>query len=154
MISTWTPEREATLRRMWGRGESAAKIARELGGVTRNAVIGMIHRLGLGRTTAAERSEWARQKPKPKTRAKVVCAVQGCGKVLSKKNMSGVCKDHAHVPGRCQCLACIGGAVARRAAAVERPDVRVATVPRFGTSTSGGEAILRVSLKREPWLSP
>jgi GcrA cell cycle regulator len=43
----WTDERVETLKRMWGEGASASQIAKELGGVTRNAVIGKVHRLGL-----------------------------------------------------------------------------------------------------------
>lgn len=44
---TWTDERVDTLKRMWTEGQSASQIAKELGGVTRNAVIGKVHRLGL-----------------------------------------------------------------------------------------------------------
>jgi len=44
---SWTDERVETLRRMWADGQSASQIAKELGGVTRNAVIGKVHRLGL-----------------------------------------------------------------------------------------------------------
>lgn len=44
---SWTEERVETLKRMWGEGQSASSIAKELGGVTRNAVIGKVHRLGL-----------------------------------------------------------------------------------------------------------
>ncbi|KQI68092.1 GcrA cell cycle regulator [Loktanella sp. 3ANDIMAR09] len=44
---SWTDERVETLKRMWGEGQSASVIAKELGGVTRNAVIGKVHRLGL-----------------------------------------------------------------------------------------------------------
>ena len=44
---SWTDERVETLRRMWLEGQSASQIAKELGGVTRNAVIGKVHRLGL-----------------------------------------------------------------------------------------------------------
>ena len=44
---SWTDERVETLKRMWGEGQSASAIAKELGGVTRNAVIGKVHRLGL-----------------------------------------------------------------------------------------------------------
>lgn len=44
---SWTDERVETLKRMWGEGHSASQIAKELGGVTRNAVIGKVHRLGL-----------------------------------------------------------------------------------------------------------
>jgi GcrA cell cycle regulator len=43
----WTDERVETLKRMWTDGASASQIAKELGGVTRNAVIGKVHRLGL-----------------------------------------------------------------------------------------------------------
>jgi GcrA cell cycle regulator len=44
---TWTDERVETLKKMWAEGQSASQIAKELGGVTRNAVIGKVHRLGL-----------------------------------------------------------------------------------------------------------
>jgi GcrA cell cycle regulator len=44
---SWTDERFETLKRMWSEGQSASAIAKELGGVTRNAVIGKVHRLGL-----------------------------------------------------------------------------------------------------------
>ncbi|SFA56577.1 GcrA cell cycle regulator [Paracoccus halophilus] len=44
---SWTDERVETLKRMWAEGQSASQIAKELGGVTRNAVIGKVHRLGL-----------------------------------------------------------------------------------------------------------
>jgi GcrA cell cycle regulator len=43
----WTDERIATLRKMWEGGATASEIATELGGVSRNAVIGKAHRLGL-----------------------------------------------------------------------------------------------------------
>ena len=44
---SWTEERVELLRRLWQEGLSASRIASELGGVTRNAVIGKVHRLGL-----------------------------------------------------------------------------------------------------------
>jgi GcrA cell cycle regulator len=48
----WTDERVALLRKLWAEGLSASQIAKQLGGVTRNAVIGKVHRLGLaGRAT-------------------------------------------------------------------------------------------------------
>ncbi|WP_395645910.1 GcrA family cell cycle regulator [Terricaulis sp.] len=48
----WTEERVALLRKLWAEGLSASQIAKQLGGVTRNAVIGKVHRLGLaGRAT-------------------------------------------------------------------------------------------------------
>ncbi len=46
MIS-WTDERVENLKKFWQEGLSASQIAVRLGGVTRNAVIGKVHRLGL-----------------------------------------------------------------------------------------------------------
>ena len=50
---SWTDERVETLKKMWGEGQSASQIAKELGGVTRNAVIGKVHRLGLSNRATA-----------------------------------------------------------------------------------------------------
>lgn len=48
----WSETRTALLRKLWAEGLSASQIAKQLGGVTRNAVIGKVHRLGLaGRAT-------------------------------------------------------------------------------------------------------
>ncbi len=44
---SWTDERIDTLRKMWEAGQTASQIAEALGGVSRNAVIGKAHRLGL-----------------------------------------------------------------------------------------------------------
>ena len=44
---SWTDERIDQLKRLWGQGMTASQIADELGGVSRNAVIGKAHRLGL-----------------------------------------------------------------------------------------------------------
>lgn len=44
---SWTDDRVAILKKLWGEGKTAAEIAKELGGVTRNAVIGKAHRLKL-----------------------------------------------------------------------------------------------------------
>ena len=50
----WTDERVEMLKQLWTDGLSASQIARKMGGVTRNAVIGKVHRLGLsGRATPA-----------------------------------------------------------------------------------------------------
>lgn len=145
---SWTPEREAEARRLWTAGESASAIARQLGGVTRVAVISKIHRMGLGREVAP-----AKPKPAAKAKAAPVCAVQGCCDPLSSKNTMGVCLVHKHAAGLCRCPACQGQIVARRVPATDRPGVRSVSVPRTGTSTSGGEARVTVSLPREPWLA-
>ncbi len=62
---SWTEERVELLRRLWLDGLSASRIATELaGGVTRNAVIGKVHRLGLsGRAKAPVPPPGPRQRP-------------------------------------------------------------------------------------------
>lgn len=65
---SWTDERVETLKRMWAEGQSASQIAKELGGVTRNAVIGKVHRLGLSNRnddTAAEAAPAPAPEAKP-----------------------------------------------------------------------------------------
>ncbi|MES2434098.1 MAG: GcrA family cell cycle regulator [Pseudomonadota bacterium] len=68
---SWTDERVETLKKMWAEGQSASQIAKELGGVTRNAVIGKVHRLGLsnrvgGGATEADEPEVAATTPPPR----------------------------------------------------------------------------------------
>ena len=61
---SWTDERIATLKKMWEGGATASQIADELGGVSRNAVIGKAHRLGLkARPSPVKPNE---EKPEPK----------------------------------------------------------------------------------------
>ena len=68
---SWTEERVELLKRMWSEGQSASQIAKELGGVTRNAVIGKVHRLGLSNrgtgaaAGAAEEAAPAEAEPAP-----------------------------------------------------------------------------------------
>lgn len=63
---SWTDERVERLSKLWMEGRSASRIAAELGsGISRNAVIGKIHRLGLsGRTKPPAVTEINREKPK------------------------------------------------------------------------------------------
>ncbi len=62
---SWTDERVETLKKMWAEGQSASTIAKELGGVTRNAVIGKVHRLGLSNRNGGGSSD-AGTKAEPK----------------------------------------------------------------------------------------
>lgn len=62
---SWTDERVEVLRKMWGEGQSASQIAKELGGVTRNAVIGKVHRMGLSNRAATAATPKAETKAKP-----------------------------------------------------------------------------------------
>ncbi|MDJ0612405.1 MAG: GcrA family cell cycle regulator [Rhizobiaceae bacterium] len=62
---SWTEERVALLSKLWADGLSASQIAGELGGVTRNAVIGKVHRLGLsGRAKPASSSAKRVKRPR------------------------------------------------------------------------------------------
>ena len=53
---SWTYERVEKLRKLWDEGHTASRIAAELGEVTRNAVIGKAHRLGLSGRMASKKS--------------------------------------------------------------------------------------------------
>jgi GcrA cell cycle regulator len=66
-LTTWTDDRIEILTKLWRDGRSASAIAHELGGVTRNAVIGKVHRLGLsGRATPARPGSRRARAPKAK----------------------------------------------------------------------------------------
>jgi len=67
---SWTDERVELLKKMWGEGQSASQIAKELGGVTRNAVIGKVHRLGLSNRSTGAAPTKAEAKAKPAEAAK------------------------------------------------------------------------------------
>ncbi|MCX7644050.1 MAG: GcrA cell cycle regulator [Rhodobacteraceae bacterium] len=68
---SWTDERVELLKKMWSEGQSASQIAKELGGVTRNAVIGKVHRLGLSNRAGAPPGTPEREpdRPEPKPAA-------------------------------------------------------------------------------------
>ena len=44
---SWTEEKVAKLKELWGKGSTASQIAEIIGGISRNAVIGKAHRLNL-----------------------------------------------------------------------------------------------------------
>jgi GcrA cell cycle regulator len=62
----WSEDRVEQLKTLWTDGLSASQIARALGGVTRNAVIGKVHRLGLAGRASPSRSERPRLPMAPK----------------------------------------------------------------------------------------
>lgn len=63
----WTDERVETLKKLWADGLSASQIAKQLGGVTRNAVIGKVHRLGLsGRAAPSQPARRPAPRPAPR----------------------------------------------------------------------------------------
>lgn len=69
MTAGWTEDRVGALTKLWLEGQSASQIAKQLGGgVTRNAVIGKVHRLGLsGRAAPSQpaRATFRPSRPRP-----------------------------------------------------------------------------------------
>lgn len=67
----WTDERVELLRKLWGEGLSASQIASQLGSISRNAVVGKVHRLKLsGRGRKWSQKPGRKPKPKPIETAK------------------------------------------------------------------------------------
>jgi GcrA cell cycle regulator len=62
-VLTWSDERVEQLKKLWESGLSASQIAAELGNVTRNAVIGKVHRLGLSGRVKSTAQAQPRAKP-------------------------------------------------------------------------------------------
>ncbi|MAM95028.1 MAG: GcrA cell cycle regulator [Parvibaculum sp.] len=67
----WTDERVELLKKLWAEGLSASQVAKQLGGVTRNAVIGKVHRLGLsGRAMPSRPARTRPQAPRTLVRGR------------------------------------------------------------------------------------
>jgi len=64
----WTEDRVERLKKLWAEGRSASQIARELGEVTRNAVIGKVHRLGISERASVPRPVRAAKRARPASR--------------------------------------------------------------------------------------
>ena len=94
--SGWSETRVTTLSQLWLDGLSASQIAKQLGGVTRNAVIGKVHRLGLsGRATASAPSRAPRSAtPRPKRPRRVAVA----GPAVRKPPVRLPAQDYAPAP--------------------------------------------------------
>ena len=67
---TWTEERIKKLRKLWGKGLTSSKIAEELTGVSRNAVIGKAHRLRLKSRPSPVKAVEVSKTTKPTQRTK------------------------------------------------------------------------------------
>src|ERR1700759_5331436 len=101
--ANWSDDRVSTLSKLWTDGLSAAQIAKQLGGVSRNAVIGKVHRLGIsGRaTTSAPRPRLAR-KDRPACVPKAATAPRAAHNVTSpppptRPEPRGLCESLAHL---------------------------------------------------------
>jgi len=81
----WTEDRVETLKKLWAEGLSASQIATRLGGVTRNAVIGKVHRLGLsGRVTPSRASRPRVNKPRQPSHPGRINAYRSAGATALK----------------------------------------------------------------------
>jgi GcrA cell cycle regulator len=67
----WTDDRVELLKKLWADGLSASQIAAELGGISRNSVIGKVHRLGLAGRAKSPASAMPRQR-KPRSQGTVM----------------------------------------------------------------------------------
>lgn len=87
MVMEWTEERVARLKALWGEGRTASQIAVILGDVTRNAVIGKAHRLGLKGRPSPIRTEKAvaTHSPKPARRAAAQAALPRTSRVSDRQ---------------------------------------------------------------------
>lgn len=80
---SWNDERVEQLKKLWNDGLSASQIATELGGVTRNAVIGKVHRLGLSGRTKSQAST------APRARKPAAPAVRPAARSISAPQVRG-----------------------------------------------------------------
>ncbi|CAN7158242.1 GcrA cell cycle regulator [Neorhizobium galegae bv. officinalis] len=95
----WTDERVEKLKRLWSEGLSASQIAAQLGGVSRNAVIGKVHRLSLpgrakaggtvatGRSAAAKRTTSAPRAPNYASRVTTRTVTRAVGATMVKEEV-------------------------------------------------------------------
>lgn len=78
MTDVWTDERVEELKRLWGEGLTTGEIGKALG-VSKNAVVGKAHRLGLkGRPSPIKRVKQAKPKAEPKIRSVIDLSAHTC----------------------------------------------------------------------------
>jgi len=80
---SWTDERVELLRKLWLEGLSASQIAGELAnGITRNAVIGKVHRLGLSGRVKAQAAPSARVRQKQQQPQRIMTTARSGGSII------------------------------------------------------------------------
>ena len=83
---SWTDDRIAVLKKLWEGGSTASQIAEELGGVSRNAVIGKAHRLGLKSRPSPVKTNDKKKATTKKTGAKTPVRKEASKKTASSKS--------------------------------------------------------------------
>ncbi len=81
---SWSDERVELLKKLWSEGLSASQIAGRLGGVTRNAVIGKVHRLGLAGRATTSRIKTHRARPRMAQQPSAAAAAKRTQKPASR----------------------------------------------------------------------
>lgn len=103
IMGSWNDARDAMLRTRFTEGLTASQIARAIGGgLTRNAVIGRLHRLGLRRGQPTPRPRVVTFKPLPKPVAPKITEVlepEACGPIHDFPPSGGCKWIHGVVPG-------------------------------------------------------
>lgn len=84
----WTDDRVEVLKKLWADGLSASQIAKQLGGVTRNAVIGKVHRLGLSGRATTSRMKSIRPRKRATTSRRAPRLRYGAGAATGAKTFA------------------------------------------------------------------
>ncbi|HTV32045.1 MAG TPA: GcrA family cell cycle regulator, partial [Methylocella sp.] len=90
---SWTNERIDLLQKLWLEGCSASQIANELGaGITRNAVIGKVYRLGLSGRSKTEEASASSPAAPPKALRRAA-SVRSCQAAISQATIGNIALD-------------------------------------------------------------
>ncbi|WP_285293746.1 GcrA family cell cycle regulator [Aureimonas altamirensis] len=138
---SWTDERIETLKRLWSEGHSASQIAGELGGVSRNAVIGKVHRLKLESRIKAPSAPAAAAAPAAVAPASTAPAIVAQASQPAPASIRSAPAPVAAAPQR--------EAAAASAPRVLQPTASIASAQQPMARTMGATA-----LKMEPELEP
>jgi GcrA cell cycle regulator len=122
----WTDERIDQLKTLWDKGLTASQIAEELGGVSRNAVIGKAHRLGLKSRPSPVKANDSEKKAAAKKPVKA-------NETVPKPRMAAPAPTAASTPRQASAASQASAAVG-----VGTPDKPVASMPRIVSIGPGG----------------
>ncbi|NIJ16926.1 GcrA family cell cycle regulator [Sphingobium vermicomposti] len=121
---SWTDERIDQLKAMWEKGLTASQIAEELGGVSRNAVIGKAHRLGLQSRPSPVKANDAPKKAAPVRKPAPVAPVAAAPKPAPVPQNTAVrTAPPAAAPAAPSAAASPGAAPANDAPAAPQPRI-------------------------------
>jgi GcrA cell cycle regulator len=97
----WTDERVELLKELWGKGLSASQIAVQLGGVSRNAVIGKAHRLGLESRPSPIRGSGSGSRPRRSRGARRTLEATTLRGTIAREELEEISNLPEPPPGEC-----------------------------------------------------